>query len=150
MVVLREFEYEDHPSDIKVVAYGNTPKRVIEALMLGILNIIYDINKVENKAQKEINFEAEDIIEVIFKLGNTLLDIFYIDKFAIGDIRVKNLRRIKKNNEKIWSVCVKIFGEDYDIKKHEFKKEVKAVTYNELSIKRVRKAYWIATAVVDV
>jgi SHS2 domain-containing protein len=150
MVVLREFEYEDHTADIKIVAYGNTPKRVIEALMLGMLNVIYDIDKVEPKEQKELEFEAEDIIEVIFRLGNKILDIFYVDKFAIGDIRMKNLRRIKRDKKKVWNVRVGLFGEKYDLNKHNFKKEVKALTYNELDIRRVRKAYWIATAVVDV
>ena len=39
MTVLREYEYEDHTADIKIVGYGNTPKRAIEALILGMFNI---------------------------------------------------------------------------------------------------------------
>ena len=148
--MLREFEYEDHTADVKIVAYGNTPKRNIEALMLGMLNVIYDIDKVEKKEQKELEIEASDIIEVIFELGTKILDMFYVDKFAIGDIRVKNLRRVKKGKDKVWYVRVGLFGEKYDMNKHGFKKEVKAVTYHNLDIKRVRKAYWIATMVVDV
>ncbi|HIP90197.1 MAG TPA: archease [Candidatus Nanopusillus sp.] len=150
MVMLREFEYEDHTADVKIVAYGNTPKRTIEALMLGMLNLIYDIDKVEKKEQKEIELEANDIIEVIFELGTRILDIFYVDKFAIGDIRIKNLRRVKKEKEKVWYVRTNLFGEKYDTNKHGFKKEVKAITYHNLDIKRIRKAYWIATMVVDV
>lgn len=148
--MLREFEYEDHTADVKIVAYGNTPKRAIEALILGMLNVIYDIDKVEKKDQKEIELEANDILEVIFELGTKILDMFYVDKFAIGDIRVKNLRRVKKGKEKVWYVRIGIFGEKYDMNKHGFKKEVKAVTYHNLDIKRIRKAYWVATMVVDV
>jgi len=150
MVALRDFEYEEHTADIKIIGYGNTPKRAIEALMLGMLNIIYNIDKVKIEEQKEINFSADDILDVIFNLGTKVLDVFYVDKFAIGDVRVKNLRKIRKEKKVFWSVRVGLFGEKYDKEKHGFKKEVKAVTYHELDIKRIRKAYWIASMVVDV
>ncbi len=149
-MILREFDYEGHTSDVKVVAYGNTPKRVLEALMLGILNLIYDVDKVEPKEQREIEFYAEDILPVIFELGTRILDAFYIDKFAIGDLRVKSLRRTRKNDKKLWYVRVGLFGEQYDPKKHGAKKEVKAITYHEMDFRKIRKSYWFASCVVDV
>lgn len=152
MTVLKEFEYEDHTADIKVIGYGNTPKRSIEALMLGILNIIYDIDKVDKKETKEIHIKGKDILEVINKLATKILDVFYIEKFAIGDIRVKHLRKIKRRPKKdfYWDVIAILYGEPYDINKHNFKKEVKAATYHEIDIKKIKKSYWISQIIVDV
>lgn len=152
MTVLKEFEYEDHTADIRVIGYGNTPKRAIEALVLGMLNIIYDIEKVEKNETKEISVRGRDILEIINKIATKVLDIFYIDKFAIGDIRVKNLRKIKKRpkNEQMWEAIIVLYGEEYDINKHGFKKEVKAATYHDLDIKKIKKSYWISQLVVDV
>lgn len=150
MTILRDFEYEDHTADIKVVGYGNTMKRAIEALMLGILNIMYDVEKVDPKETISFTIKANDILDIVFKIGSEVLNKFYVGKYAIRDIRVKNLRKEKENKEVIWIANVVLHGEKYDVNKHGFKKEVKAVTYHDLDIKRIRKSLWISSMVVDI
>jgi len=152
MTILREFEYEDHMSDMKVIGHGNTPKRAIEAVILGIANIIYDIEKVEKKEQIEVNFKANDILEALYNSAKQFLDLFYIKKFAIRDVRVKHLRKVKVRESKsfFWDVDITFFGEEYNPKKHGRKKEVKAVTYHDLNLTKITKAHWIGEVIVDV
>jgi len=152
MTILREFEYEDHTADIKIIGHGNTPKRAIEAVILGIANIMYDIEKVEKKEQIDIKFKANDILEALYNSAKYFLDVFYINKFAVRDVRVKHLRKVKvrENKSFFWDVDITFFGEKYDPNKHGRKKEVKAVTYHELNLTKVTKAHWIGEIIVDV
>jgi SHS2 domain-containing protein len=152
MTILKEFEYEDHTADIKIIGHGNTPKRAIEAAVLGVANLMYDLEKVEKKQTIEVKFNVNDILDVLYYSVKKFLDIFYIDKIAIRDLRVKHLRKIKvkENKSFYWSVDISFFGEKYNKEKHGFKKEVKAVTYHEIDLKRITKAHWIAEIIVDV
>ncbi|BFI73705.1 protein archease [Nanoarchaeota archaeon] len=152
MTVLREYEYEDHTADIKITGYGNTPKRAIEALVLGMVNIIYDSEKVEKKESKEYTIEGKDILEIIYKVAKTVLeDVFYKNKLAIRDIRVKNLKRVRIESKKYkWMCRFEVYGEKYDKEKHGFKKEVKAVTLHDINITKIMKTYWTTEIVVDV
>ncbi|MGC9133417.1 MAG: archease [Nanopusillaceae archaeon] len=152
MTVLREYEYEDHTADIEIIGYGNTPKRAIEALVLGMVNIIYDNEKVEKKELKEFVIEGKDILEIIYKVAKICLeDVFYKEKLAIRDIRVKNLKRIRIESKKYkWMCRFEVYGEKYDKEKHGFKKEVKAVTLHDINITKIMKTYWTTELVVDV
>ncbi|MGC9080011.1 MAG: archease [Nanopusillaceae archaeon] len=152
MTVFREFEYEDHTADIKITGYGNTPKRAIEALVLGMFNIIYDIEKVEKREAIEMNVEGQDILDTIYKVAKTCLeDIFYTKKFAVKDIRVKNLKRVRLEGKKFkWYCRFEVSGEPYNKEKHGFKKEVKAVTLHDINLEKIKKTYWLAELIVDV
>jgi SHS2 domain-containing protein len=152
MTVLREYEYEDHTADIKIVGYGNTPKRAIEALILGMFNIIYDNEKVEKKESKQFIIEGKNILEIIYNVAKICLEeVFYKDKFAVRDIRVKNLKKVRIESKKYKWVCrFEVYGEKYDKEKHGFKKEVKAVTLHDINITKIMKTYWSAEIVVDV
>jgi len=152
MTILREFEYEDHTSDMKIIGHGNTPKRAIEAVILGIANIIYDIEKVEKREQIEVSFKANDILDALYKSAKQFLDLFYVKKFAIRDVRVKHLRKIKVRENKtfFWDIDITFFGEQYNPEKHGRKKEVKAVTYHDLNLTKITKSHWIGEVIVDV
>ncbi|MEM0379532.1 MAG: archease [Nanopusillaceae archaeon] len=152
MTILKEFEYEDHMSDIKIVGHGNTPKRAIEAVILGTANLIYDTEKVDKKETIEITFKTNDILEAIYNSVKEFLNLFYFQKFAIRDVRVKHLRKIKIRDKKIyfWETNITFFGEKYDINKHGYKKEIKSATYYDLSIKKITKSHWLVEVVVDV
>lgn len=152
MTILKEFDYEEHTADIIVNGYGNTPKRAIEAVTLGILNLIYDIDKVEKKEMKEIEIKCNDILEVIHDVAEKCLEEFYVNNFAIRDLDVINMRKLKnpENRKKYyWYVRFRIYGEKYEKEKHNFKKEVKAVTMHDIDIQRLKKAYWTTSVVVD-
>ncbi len=152
MTILREFEYEDHTADMKIVGHGNTPKRAIEAVILGIANLMYDVDKVEKKEEIHINFKANDILEALYTSAKSFLDLFYTKKIAIRDVRVKHLRKVKIREKKtfFWDVYITFWGEKYDPNKHGRKKEVKAVTYHDISLTKITKAHWIGEIVIDV
>ncbi|BBL45491.1 protein archease [Nanobdella aerobiophila] len=152
MTVLREYEYEDHTADIKVIGYGNTPKRAIEALVLGISNLIYNSEKVEKKESFDYDLEGKDILDIIYKVAKTVLeDSFFNKNLAIRDIRVKNLKRVRLESRKYkWYCRFSVYGEKYDKDKHEFRKEVKAVTLHDINITKIKKTYWTVELVVDV
>lgn len=152
MTILKEYEYEEHTADIIINGYGNTPKRAIEAITLGILNLIYDIEKVDKKEMKEIEFNSNDILEVIHDVSSKCLEEFYVNKFAIRDIEIANMRKVRnqENRKKYyWYVKIRLYGEKYDMNKHGFKKEVKAVTMHDLNIEKLKKAYWMVNITVD-
>lgn len=152
MTILKEYEYETHTADLIVNGYGNTPKRAIEALVNGIMDYIYDREKVEKKETKIIELNANDIYEVIYKVAERALEEFYANKFAINDIEIMNLRRVKDRERKLeyWYVRFKLLGENYNMRKHGFKREIKAVTMHDIEIIKIKKAYWMVKVTVDI
>jgi len=143
MICIRDycFEYLDHTADVMIKAYGRNLKHAFYSAAAGMLHLIYDVDKVES--------DSDYASEVLYDWLSNILAQFYIKKIAFGFFKIKNLRRIK-NGKKQWYLKGYAMGEPYSMEKHNFKKEVKAVTWHGLDIKREGRAKYVIEFIVDI
>lgn len=138
------YKYLEHTSDIEFLAEGSTLEEVFENSAKAFYDSIVDIDKVSTLETKKISVEGIDLGNLLYNFLEELLYLFDTEMFVGKEIKVD----ISKRGEKS-SLIAQIKGEILDLKKHEPKTEIKAVTYHEMYIKKVGDKY-IAHVILDI
>lgn len=158
-----QYKYLEHTADVKFKAFGETKEELIENSAKALCNAIIDLEKIEKKGEEIIEVSAENFEELLFNfLKEVLFDIDtnenIFSEFKVKELteeetknRKKGLVEEKKSNEKTkkqFQLKVACFGEKIDLKKHEIKTEVKAITKHGFKVEK--KKEWTAIVLVDV
>jgi len=136
----KKFEFLEHTADIKFRAFGKTLEEVFENSALAMLNIIYK-GKVKEEKKLKIKANGKDIESLLYNFLEEFLFLFDSENFLLSD--VKNI----KINEKNFTAEAEVVGDD--VINYKTSVHVKAITYNEMYIKKTKKG-WEAQVVVDV
>jgi len=141
---MKEFEILEHTADIGIVAYGKTKREVFINTAKGMFEIIAG----ENKNPKEnfydkIKLEADNLEGLLFAWLNELLYISETRLVILNKFYIKELSDFQIEAEaggmKINPPSVKI------------EKEIKAVTYHCLEIKKDEESgLWSAQIIFDI
>ena len=94
--------------------------------------------------EKEAQFEAEDLEELLHKWLSHLLYEFEVHKMVYRQFDVE----IEFEGDK-FVMFAKMGGEPFDPEKHKVKRHLKAVTRHKLHVERER-GIWRASVVIDV
>lgn len=135
------YEFLDHTGDIRFIARGATMAALFENAARALYAAIAEPDGVRPSVERAIEASAEDremllvawlaACQEAFDLDRVLLCEFRVD--AISDTRVRGVTR----------------GEAYDPARHEFRTEIKAVTFHGLAVREVPGG-WEADVVCDV
>ena len=182
----KNFRYLDHMTDLIVEAYGNTLEELFSNSAIGVINAMFDIEKVDATDSIQIISEGYDFKSLLYDWIEKIILIIYIDKIIIKDFislsfSKKYLSSTSENNKKNKEILTKedkerlisndcsgpvtktintddnvIFvlegtgiGEKINLDKHEYKVEVKSITYHEMEIKRNKEGNYTAKFLVD-
>ena len=137
---MKKFEFLEHTADIKFRSFGKTLEEVFENSALALFNIFYDKN-VKGKKSYKIRVKGRDFESLLYNFLEEFLVLFDSNNFLPG--RIKNL----KLNEKKFEIEAEVVGDD--IKNYNADVHVKAITYNNMFVKK-QKSEWTAQVVVDV
>lgn len=149
---MKKIEIINHTADIGIKVKGNSLKEVFENLALGMFEIM-----VQNRNSPLFSFEkrgtvpdkieitspdieslAHDWLSELLYIFNTKHKIF--KKFKINDISKVN------NSFKLEGEAI---GEMFNPEVHTIKREIKAVTYHNLKVKRGR-SYFCCEVIFDI
>ncbi len=130
-----DFIYLDHVADTKFIAYGNTLEKVFENAALATLSVIADISTIHPKTAFEIDLEAAGKENLMVDFLSELLYIFDAEETVLGAVYVKEAGTKKKGSgDEKWFISAVVSGEPIDSAEHNFKTEVKAVTYSGIRV----------------
>jgi SHS2 domain-containing protein len=135
-----KYKYLKHTSEAKFKAYGKNIEEVFRNCALAMFNILGDTDKVKCVKKKKIKIKARDYISLLYDFLSELLYVFETERVFIHD--VKDIK-ISKDFE----LSATIVGDDPG--NYELSGDIKAVTYNDMAIKKTSKGYE-AVVVVDV
>lgn len=93
------------------------------------INLTLDQDKVEEKVQKEFSAKGKDIRYLLFSWLEEIPFLLITEGFAIKRLEFD----IKKNNE--YTINATAYGETLNVKKHNFKVEIKAPTFYDMEIR---------------
>lgn len=118
----------DHVTDafIEVIASDLDEAFIIAAN--SVVEITLDRDKVKEKEQKVINVKGKDLRYLLLNWLEAIIFQLITEGFAIKRIQLD----LQKNDE--CKIFAKVYGEPLDLKKHNFKVEIKAPTFHEMSI----------------
>jgi SHS2 domain-containing protein len=136
------FKFLEHTADIKFQAFGTSMEKAFENSALAIFNSMSS-EKIKPVIKKEIEVKGNDLENLLYNFLEELLFLLDSKNFFVSKTKIK----ISLNKSKKWVLKAKIFGDN--AKKYETKIDVKAVTYNEMFVKKIGKN-WVCQVVLDV
>lgn len=124
-----EFRYIEHVSDAMVEAYGRTLGEAFAHSARALVNLVCNVSKVDPREIVSIETTGFDRKSLLYNWLEKVLLVLLIDNIILAKFEVK----IKRHKDKyhLFSTCK---GDNFVRQKHEYKVEVKAITYHGMKI----------------
>lgn len=135
-----KFRFLEHTADIKFRAFGKNVEEVFENSALAFKEAVCGKMKVKKEKTEIINAKGKDWESLLYNFLEEILYLLDAENFLIS--RIKEIK-INKLNFKLRAA---IIGDD--AKRYKFTNNVKAVTYNEMLVKK-EKDRWVSRVVLD-
>ena len=131
----------DHTADLGIEALGGTIEELYAGAAMALFDLLTDAETIRVTKVRTIAVEGEDPADLLVNFLRELLAAWNSTGFLVRDCTISELtpRRLTALLE----------GELCDPARHRIKKEIKAVTYHQSSVRRTAKG-WVGRVVVDV
>jgi SHS2 domain-containing protein len=123
------FHYIDHLADMIVEAYGKTMEEAFERSALGLVNIMFDLDHITINQNISLDVQGYDMQNLLYNWLEKVLLLILIDNAVAADFDVKIT-----NNPNTLTLFGTARGERINLEKHDFKLEVKGITYHDMKI----------------
>jgi SHS2 domain-containing protein len=138
-----EYRYIEHVSDAMVEAYGRTLNEAFANSAKALINIVCDVSRVSLGKRTIIQTEGFDLVSLLYSWLEKVLMALLVDNIALAKFHVK----IKRPNS-CYFLSSECEGETFLRRKHQYKVEVKAITYHEMNVIKY-KGKFIVRYIVD-
>ncbi len=129
------YKFLDHATDAFVEVTAKDLKEAFAVTADAVINITLDQEKVEEKEQKEFSATGKDLRYLLFSWLEEITFVLITEGFAIRRIEFDML----ENNG--YTINAKAYGEPLELKKHNFKVEIKAPTFYEMKIEQNNRVF---------
>lgn len=137
---MKKFKFIEHTADIEFQAFGKNLKELFKNSALALSNSIYN-KKIREKKEYKIKVKGHDLENLLYNFLEEFLILFDSENFILSKIKEIKL------DEKNFKIKAEIIGDD--IKNYKTSMHIKAITYNEMFIKK-QKEKWICQVVLDI
>ncbi|MGQ9759071.1 MAG: archease [Candidatus Methanomethylicaceae archaeon] len=141
------YAYLDHPSDVYVHVIADTLEGIFEEAAKATFEVMLDTSLVKERERLQVEVKAKDLEQLLYMWVDHLLLIFDSRSFAVARTWVNVIR--SKRRKTPYILTAKVFGEEYDPKKHGQRVGVKAMTYSLMQILQSGER-WEAYFVLDI
>lgn len=131
-----KYKFLEHPSDIKIKAYGCSLSEVFINAALGMMAYIYGKNQNPTNNTKQIKVSADNYESLLINWLSQVLALSSINHSPCISFTIKEFS------------AYKIIAE-VTLGKGRARNEIKAVTYHELNVKQTKNG-WVTTVVYDI
>ncbi len=135
---MNKFEYLEHTADIKFRAYGKDLEEVFSNSALAMTNAMFD-SKIKESISKKVSVKGKDNERLLFEFLEELLLLLDSEDFILSSVK-----SIKIKDGSLEAEFIGDKASNYNI--HII---VKAITYNEMFVKKEKDKY-VTQVVVDV
>ncbi len=126
-----QFEILDISGDVGIRAYGQTYEEAFINAGIGMYSLITDVEKVEERRAIDIEVSGESMEGLLVSYLNEL--IFQFDTYGFIGKRIE----VRTFSQQPFFIDAKIYGEEFDLNRHERKLLVKAATYHNIKVERI-------------
>jgi len=123
----------EHTTDAVIEVTADNLEDAFEIAGISVIETILDISKVAENDKKVLQIKGKDLKYLLYNWLEEIIILTITDGFAGKRIIVT----ISKDEE--YKIDAEVFGETIDLKKHEFKVEIKSPTFHEMEIKQKEK-----------
>ena len=123
------YKYLEHSTDAFIEVRAKNLEEAFSVAGKSVVETIIDSNNIQEIEEKNIKVKGRNLLNLLYNWLEEIVTITITDGFAIRNFSVN----IKKNKE--YQIISNISGEKLDIKKHNFKVEIKSPTFHLMEIK---------------
>jgi len=129
------YKFLDHATDAIIEITAKDLKEAFAVAADAEINLTLDQSRVEEKEEKEFSANGKDLRYLLFSWLEEIPFVLITEGFAIRRLEIE----IEENAG--YRINAKAFGETLDIKKHNFKVEIKAPTFYDMEIRQDNGIY---------
>jgi len=122
------YKYLEHSTDAFIEVRAKNLEEAFSVAGKSVVETIIDSNNIQEIEEKNIKVRGRNLLNLLYNWLEEIVTITIADGFAIRNFSVN----IKKNKE--YQIISNISGEKLDIKKHNFKVEIKSPTLHIMEI----------------
>ncbi|KFM20818.1 Protein archease [Marine Group I thaumarchaeote SCGC AAA799-D07] len=123
------YKYLEHSTDAFIEVKAKNLEEAFSVAGKSVVETIIDLKNIQEVEKKSIKVKGRNIQNLLYNWLEEIVTITITDGFAISNFSVN----IKKNVE--YEIVSTISGEKLDLKKHNFKVEIKSPTFHLMEIK---------------
>jgi len=133
----------EHMTDALIEVEANTLEQAFELAAKALVDVMIDVSKVDSKQELHIDVDGYDIENLLYNWLEHIMITLVSDHIALSRFNVS----IYKHDGQ-YRLHANAYGEPLDLEKHNYKVEIKGVTYHMMSIREVDGKY-ILTFLLD-
>ncbi len=118
-------------TDAYIEVEADTLEQAFEFAAKALVDTMVNVNSVSPNKEEQIDVEGHDLESLLYNWLEAVMLTLLVDKKALSDFRVF----ISKHNDK-YQLKATVKGEQFDVEKHEYKIEIKGVTYHMMKIEQ--------------
>ena len=119
----------EHATDAIIEVTANNQKEAFQIAGISVIDTILDSSKVDENDSRKLVVKGKDLKYLLYNWLEEIIILTITDGFAGKRIVIDILK-----NEN-YEIHAEVFGEMINLKKHEFKVEIKSPTFHEMEIK---------------
>ena len=120
----------DHATDAIIEVTADNLENAFKIAGMSVIETILDVSRVSEIEKKSIQVEGKDLKYLLYNWLEEIIILNITDGFAGRTIS------LTISNEDGYKINADIFGEIIDLKKHEFKVEIKSPTFHDMRIEQ--------------
>ena len=129
------YKFLDHATDAIIEVTAKDLKEAFSIAADAEINLTLDQDKVEEKGEIKFSAKGKDLRYLLFSWLEEIPFILITEGFAIKRIE------FDIENKGGYKINATAFGEPLDVKKHNFKVEIKAPTFYDMEIREENGVY---------
>lgn len=138
---MKRYETFDHTSDVGIRVFGATEKEIFANAAYALFDLLTDMTSIRVCQSREIAVEGLDREDLLVRWLSELLFLcegegHLFREFSILSLTSTSLKAVAQ-------------GEIFDPARHEFKTEIKAVTYHQVEVAQ-REGMWVGKVIFDI
>ena len=118
----------EHATDAIIEVTADNLEEAFQTAGISVIETILDSSKVDETNSKKLVVKGKDLKYLLYNWLEEIIILTITEGFAGKRITVDILR-----NEN-YEIHAEVFGEAIDLKKHQFKVEIKSPTFHEMEI----------------
>ena len=119
----------EHATDAIIEVTADNLEEAFQTAGISVIETILDSSKVDEVDSKKLVVKGKDLKYLLYNWLEEIIILTITEGFAGKRIIIDILR-----NEN-YEIHAEVFGESIDLKKHQFKVEIKSPTFHEMEIK---------------
>jgi SHS2 domain-containing protein len=141
---MEKFKFFSHTADAKFQAFGQTLEETFVHAAYAVASLMWDREKIEGSVAIPVEVEGKDLEQLLANFLEEMLYLLDTRNFLLSSIQRLSLEK----KTEWWKIRAEFKGALNTEEDFEIFGDVKAITYNEMRVKR--RAPYMVQVVVDI